>query len=476
MKLRIKVRYRVVWRSLGRWSRKMLEGLRQFWFWGRALVREYGSSQINLRAMSLVYTTFLSLVPLIAIALSVLKGFGWHNVLLPFLIRFVAPMGSHGILIAQRILSFIRRVKASVLGSFGLLLLLYTAVSLLQKVESACNHIWRIRKSRTLLSRFSDYLSVLLIGPVLIFAALGMTAGLLSSYWSRQLLALQPFGVLYLTVIRVAPYLLVISAFTFLYVFIPNTRVRLRSGFAGALVAGLLWEGLGWAFARFAATTSSYTAIYSGFALLLLFMVWLYLSWLVFLIGVEISFLVQNPSALRLHDLRYTLTNREQERDGLLIMYLVAQSYQRRDALWTLANLSKRLFLPPDVVQGYVDLFQDHKLLLVTEGDTPGLVPARELQDIHLADVLLAIRGRNPDPHFTRAPDGTPERAVDERLTALDRAIENELASTSLRDWVAEGRLLLPAPPMAEETARPSATAPRKRSASPSHDLSKAPG
>jgi membrane protein len=475
MKLRIKLRSRLVWRSLVRSGQRMLKGLRHSWFWGRALVREYSSSQINLRAMSLVYTTFLSLVPLIAIALSVLKGFGWHHVLLPFLIRFVAPMGSHGILIAQRILSFIRRVKASVLGSFGLLLLLYTAVSLLQKVESACNHIWRIRKSRTLLSRFSDYLSVLLIGPVLVFAALGMTAGLLSSYWSRQILALQPFGVLYLTVIRIAPYLLVISAFTFLYMFIPNTRVRLRSAFIGALIAGLSWEGLGWAFAKFAATTSSYTAIYSGFALLLLFMIWLYLSWLIFLLGVEISFLVQNPSALRLHDLRYTLTNREQERDGLLIMYLVAQAYQRRETLWTLANLSKRLFLPPDVVQGYLDLFQENRLLLVTEGDTPGLAPARELSDISLMDVLSSIRGRNPDPHFTRAPEGSPERAVDERLTVLDQVIEREMVSTSLGDWVAESRPLLPAPP-AVETTKSATMVVRRRPTAPSRDPSKASG
>ncbi len=456
MGIRIRVRWRVAVRTLGRFFHRALALLRRIWHWARALAREYVSSQINLRAMSLVYTTFLSLVPLIAITLSVLKGFGWHNVVLPFLLRFLAPMGSRGILVAQHILSFIHRVHASVLGSLGIVLLLYTAISLMQKVESACNHIWRIQKSRTLASRFSDYLSVLLVGPVLVLAALGMTAGIMDSHWTRALLAIQPFGALYLTGIRVAPYLLIVSAFTFLYVFMPNTRVRLRSAFLGAILAGFLWEGVGWGFAQFAATMTGYTAIYSGFALLLLFMIWLYLSWLIFLIGVEISFLAQNPAALRLHDPRYPLTHREIERNGLLFMYLVAQAYQWRESLWTLPKLSERLFLPPDVVQWFQDRFQDSGLLLTTGGDPPTLVPARAPTDIPVADVLAAVRGSNPDAEFRRDESLSPERFVDERLQAIDQAIVDELASLSLGAWVHE-RSRGPArnPPLAEpgETA-----------------------
>ena len=436
MGMRIRVRRRLAFHTLVRAIRRVVFVLQQIWHWCRALAREYVSSQINLRAMSLVYTTFLSLVPLIAITLSVLTGFGWHNVVLPFLLRFLAPMGSRGIIVAQHILSFIHRVHASVLGSLGLVLLLYTAVSLMQKVESACNHIWRIQKPRTLLSRFSDYLSVLLVGPILVLAALGMTAGVMDSRWTHALLAIQPFGALYLTGIRVAPYLLIVSAFTFLYVFMPNTRVRLRSALLGAVLAGLLWEGVGWGFAQFASTMTGYTAIYSGFALLLLFMIWLYLSWLIFLIGVEISFLAQNPAALRLHDLRYPLTHRELERNGLLFMYLVAQAYQNREPLWTLQKLCKRLFLPPDVLQWFLDRFQDHGLVLTTGGDPPTLVPARALSDIPVSEVLAAVRGRNPDPEYRRSEKAGPERAIDEQLAGIDQAIVDRLAPLSLGSWV----------------------------------------
>ncbi|MHB1544108.1 MAG: YihY/virulence factor BrkB family protein [Gammaproteobacteria bacterium] len=464
MGIRLRVRWRVAIRALGRPIHRVISVLQRIWHWGRALAREYVNSQINLRAMSLVYTTFLSLVPLIAITLSVLKGFGWHNVVLPFLLRFLAPMGSRGIIVAQHILSFIHRVHASVLGSLGLVLLLYTAVSLMQKVESACNHIWRIRKPRTLLSRFSDYLSVLLVGPILVLAALGMTAGIMDSHWTHELLAIQPFGALYLTGLRVAPYLLIVSAFTFLYVFMPNTRVRLRSALLGAILAGLLWEGVGWGFAQFASTMTGYTAIYSGFALLLLFMIWLYLSWLIFLIGVEISFLAQNPAALRLHDLRYPLTHRELERNGLLFMYLVAQAYQNRERLWTLQKLCGRLFLPPDVVQWFLDCFQDSGLLLTTGGDPPSLVPARALSDIPVAEVLAAVRGRNPDPEFRRSEEAGPERAVDERLADIDRAIVEELASVSLGSWVSElpRRPVEGAVPAREGMTHASGSRPRK--------------
>jgi len=142
---------------------------------------------LTLWAMSLVYTTLLSLVPLLAVSFSVLKAFGVHNKIEPFLFNFLAPLGPKGADLSRTIVGFVDNMKVGVLGFVGLLLLLYTVISLIQKIEEAFNILWRVKNMRTLLRRFSDYLSVILVGPVLVVAALGFTATILSTTITQRL-------------------------------------------------------------------------------------------------------------------------------------------------------------------------------------------------------------------------------------------------------------------------------------------------
>jgi membrane protein len=135
------------------------------------LVRDLAQGQLTLRAMSLVYTTLLSIVPLLALSFSVLKAFGVHNQAEPMLRKFLAPLGEKGEEVSHQIIGFIQNMNVGVLGSVGLALLLYTSVSLIQKIEESFNHIWHISHARNLGERFSRYLSVLLVGPILLFLA-----------------------------------------------------------------------------------------------------------------------------------------------------------------------------------------------------------------------------------------------------------------------------------------------------------------
>ena len=145
------------------------------------LAREFANGQLNLRAMSLVYTTLLSMVPLLAVSFSVLKAFGVHNQIEPLLLNLVQPLGEKGNEIVVNLLGFVENMKVGVLGSVGLALLLYTVVSLIQKVESSFNYVWHAKSTRPFSRRFSDYLSVIMVGPVLMFSAIGMTASLMNS-------------------------------------------------------------------------------------------------------------------------------------------------------------------------------------------------------------------------------------------------------------------------------------------------------
>ena len=225
--------------------------------------------------MALAFKTLLSIAPLLAVIFSILKGFGVHNRIEPVLAEALAPLGDKGQEVAGHLVGFVDKMSAGALGSVGLVTLFITVLSLMGTIEQAFNTIWRVRFPRKLARRFSDYLSVLLVGPVLVFAALTITATLQSNSFVRNLLALEPFGTVMLMLLRLLPYVTLWGAFTLSYLFIPNTRVRLRSALVGGLVAALLWQTIGWGFATFVASSTRYYAIYSSFAILLLFLLWL---------------------------------------------------------------------------------------------------------------------------------------------------------------------------------------------------------
>ena len=203
-------------------------------------LRDLMGGQLSLRAMSLVYTTLLSLVPLIAVSFSVLKGFGVHNQVEPILFNFLAPLGPSGVEVGEKIIGFVDNVKAGVLGSIGLAFLLYTVISLIQKIEESFNYVWQVERLRSFSQRFSNYLSVILVGPLLVFSALGITASVMSLDVVQQVMATEPFGRLFTMAAGLVPYFLITAAFTFIYIFIPNTRVKVGAAVAGALLGGVL--------------------------------------------------------------------------------------------------------------------------------------------------------------------------------------------------------------------------------------------
>jgi YihY family inner membrane protein len=206
-----------------------------------ALVRDLVTGDLNMRAMSLVYTTLLSLVPLCAFSFSIVKGLGFHHDLGALLAEFFRPLGDRGDELTQRVLGFVDHMEGGVLGSLGLGFLIWTVVSVIQKVEDCFNHIWHVEQSRSFARRFSEYLGVLVIGPVLMVAAFGLIASLGSRASLAWLAGHQPLGAIVLMLGRLGPTLIVTAGFTFLYTFIPNTRVRLRVALAAGLAAAAAW-------------------------------------------------------------------------------------------------------------------------------------------------------------------------------------------------------------------------------------------
>ena len=225
------------------------------------VIHELADGQLNLRAMSLVYTSLLAMVPLLAVSFSVLKAFGVHNQLEQILFNVLSPLGGKGQEITTLIIEFVDNVKVGVLGSLGVGLLFYTVISMVQKVERAFNYTWRVSQPRSVTERVSDYISVLIIGPVFLFTALGITAVITGTTFFQNLAAIEPFGVGIQFITQLVPYSLVIAAFVFVYIFIPNTKVHPAAALTGGVVAGVLWETTGWGFASFVVGTGQFTAV-----------------------------------------------------------------------------------------------------------------------------------------------------------------------------------------------------------------------
>lgn len=400
--------------------------------------REVSAGQLNLHAMSLVYTSLLSVVPLLALSFSVLKAFGAHNAVEPFLLTVLEPLGEQGEEIATNIVVFIENMRVGVLGFIGLVFLFFTVIGLVQKVETAFNYIWHVTSPRNFTQRFSNYLSVILVGPVLIFSALGITASVMAADAVQKAM---DYGLVEESVAlfsRLVPYLLVMMAFAFIYVFVPNTRVKPVPALVGALVAALLWQTTGWGFAAMMTGSTNYDAIYSGFAIVIMALFWLYLNWLILLVGSHVAFYVQNPGYLRVaQGASVRLSGDLQERLALRVMRLTAERFYHGDGPTPRARMARDFNLPEEGLEPVLEALKQRGLLVAAGSEAAAYVPGRDLERINLKEILDSVRGYGS----SLLDEGLPgeDRRVDQVLSKRDETLQALMGEMTLKTLVTDG-------------------------------------
>jgi len=397
-----------------------------------ALMRDLGRGELGLRAMSLVYSTLFAIVPVIAVAFSVLKAFGYHRELEPVLFEFLRPLGAQGYDLTKNIMGFVENVQGTILGTLGFAFLLYTVVSMIQKTEASLNFVWHVERPRSLARRVSEYLVVMLIGPAITVLAMVLLARVEASDVMARLSGIAAGERGNLGNLHLAPYVMVVSLFAFVYAYVPNTRVRLGPALVGAAFGGVLWAAVGAIFTRIVFYSAKTAAVYAGFAVVLLFLVWVYLSWLILLLGAQLSFYVQHPEHLRGGHEEVPLTSALRERIALAVMYLIGERFVAGGPRWTINGLAERLDVPGTMLDEIVSALQAHGLVLDVEDDT--VAPARDLGAIPLDGILDAVRHETPDP---RRPTPRPVPGADEAARIADDAVRSSLGGRSLRDLVA---------------------------------------
>lgn len=397
--------------------------------------REYTQNELTLRAMGLVYTTLLSIVPLLAFSVSILKAFGVvENQLEPFLLSFLEPLGSQGQEISAKILEFINKINFGVLGVIGLLMLIYTSISLIKKIEDSLNLIWKLKKGRSIARRFSDYISTLLIGPVLMFAALALTASFESNAIVQKVLTIEAIGVIFYIFAKILPYLIIILVFTFIYLIIPNTKVKMKSALIGGIIAGIAWQTTGWVFTVSVARSTKYAAIYSSLAVLIIFMIWVYINWLILLIGAQIAYCHQNLEILDLGKITFKLSNRLRERLSLMLIYMIGYNYYHGKERLSQNELAQRLEIPDEAVAEIIYDLESSNIIIDVADEPASYIPSRDIESITLKEVLEAVREDRSSPLMDE--NLLSQESVNSVIKDVENAIYGSLGDSTVRDLV----------------------------------------
>jgi membrane protein len=271
----------------------------------------------------------------------------------------------------------------------------------------------------------------MLIVPLVMSVTIGFFATLASTSAVDRLREIG-LGWLLAGISTLTPYLLVIATFTFLYVFVPNTKVRFVPALIGGAFAGALWAGGGSLFTSFVAAAGRNVAIYSGFAIVFVALLWLYLSWLILLLGAQLAFYVQNPSDLRLGQRAPTASNSLRERLALTVMLLVGRDFAKPDHGWRIESLAARVRVPRHTLEPIAAALTSAGLLTRTNENR--LIPARDLRRIALADILEAVR--SSEHHSQHEADQNWTSTVEDIASRVELAIREALGDRTLEDLV----------------------------------------
>jgi membrane protein len=400
-----------------------------------ALIRDWLGGELNIRAMSLAYTTLLSLVPLLVFTFAILKGLGARGDLKFILQEFFRPLGSGANQLTDIVLQFVNNMRGELLGSLGLGFLVYTVITTIRKIEGSFNFVWRIDRPRSIGRRLVEYLSVMILGPILLAVTLGLLGSAEQSALARWLGDVEPFAEILRFAGKALPYLIVAVFFGFVYWFIPNTHIEPRAAVIGGVTAGLIWALVGKVYTAVLLYSSRMVAVYTGFAIVLTTLIWVYLSWLILLIGAQLAFYLQFPQYLRHGQHSIELGGSERELVGVSIMYLIGSDYLKGETPWNAAGLAARLDLPGIALAPVLARLERAGLIVATEQEH--FLPGRDLAGILLADILQAVRTQTGG----LAMEIQPVNEAAQLMRGVESALRDRLGSRSLKDLITRGSL-----------------------------------
>lgn len=360
------------------------------------VTKNYTKDKLQLQAAGLTFYTILSVVPLVALVFAVAKGFGFQENLETQLMESFTGHQE----VVEQIMVFATRLlentQGGLLAGVGVVILLWTVMRLLANIEMAFNDIWQVKKGRSWIRKVTEYFSIMLFAPVLIFLAGSITV-VINAELENIVMGydfLKSIGPVISFLIQMLPYALVWLLFTFVFMVMPNTKVSFKSALIAGIIAGTAFQFVEWGYIHFQVGVSRYNAIYGSFAALPLFMVFVNISWLITLIGAEVAYANQHVSEIEHEVDGEKLSNAQRHVIAMLILRKIAAGFNRGNEPLSAGELAEHLHLPFGVTTRVLALLVESHLLFVVEQDdqeADRFLPAKNIDQLSVADVLTAL-------------------------------------------------------------------------------------
>ena len=359
-------------------------------------IQDFSRDQCPLRASALTLYSLLSIVPVIAMLFGIAKGFGFEKLLEQRFIEQVPDQESSVLQLISFAQNMLDSTKGGIVAGIGTVVLFWTVISVISNIEESFNYIWKIGKGRSLSRKFSDYLSLMLLAPVVLIASGSITVFLKTEItWLMTVIHLPEYGTwLVIKALGLLPLLLMIGLFSFTFIFMPNHKINGRSGIIAGVVTGVLYHLLQWAYLSLQIGASSYNAIYGSFAALPLFVVWLQTGWMIILFGCEMAFFLQNYEIYRNHNRYADLSFSLKKVIALQITHLIIKHFSQLNNPLTAAEIATRLVMPIAIIQPIlVTLTASHIIVeFKTQDDKDELYqPAVDINQLTIAYVINAL-------------------------------------------------------------------------------------
>ena len=386
-------------------------------------VNSFRNETIILRSSALSYSTLLAVVPLLAIGFSMLKGLGLQNRIEHVLISYLTAEQEQ---LTSKILEYISNTDFKALGALGTAVLIYAVIMMLSNVERAFNDIWGVSRSRPLVRKISDYISVLLLGPLLIVLSTAMITSMSSNTVVQNLSEYTIFRDFFFLFNTVIPHLGLWIAFTAMYIMMPNTRVRFVPALIAGVICGSVWELAFHVYTGFNIGMARYNTIYGTFAALPIFIIWIYISWIIVLVGAQISNAIQQIRAYQQEFTGAGASFGQQQVMGLYIMHEIAQRFYLGKAPATAEQISLHLSIPSRMVEKLSEIFCQYGLLREVDSTSRIYQPAMDLFRIPAADILHAIRdhGQSTWQIPAHAENTQLQNIIDKQRAETARSLE----------------------------------------------------
>ncbi len=399
--------------------------------------RGFGQDQCPLRASALTFYSILSIVPVVAMAFGIAKGFGFQEILENQLMEKFSGQEDVMIRVVDFAHSLLENTKGGMIVGIGIIVLLWTVIKLLAHIEGSFNDIWEVKKSRSYGRKFSDYLSIMLISPLLIIMSSSATVFITTkiALITEKVALIGMFSPMIFFMLKLIPYCLVWILFIFTYILMPNTKVNFSAGFIGGIIAGTIFQAAQLAYILFQVGVAKYNAIYGSFAALPLFLIWMQLSWLIVLFGAEISFSYQYVDTYEFEpDLRQ-ISPAFKRLLTLQVANRVISTFSKGKMPLTASNLSQALEIPIRLVQQLLDELVESEIFSITEikeNEKLAYQPARDINIITIKSIIEALEHKGVD-NIPVAQ--TPElQSLAEVLWTFSAEIEKSPANLLLKD------------------------------------------